>query len=331
MLPAIDGGVERRDAKYALVALFAIVVVTVGWWALALWPAPGNPEWLARARLACFNMGPDGLPDVAGWMLLVGQPVSMLGFLALVWPQELATGLASVTRSRTGRSALAGTALVIAVGAGAAGVRVSTALAARTPPSVLPTVMTADEHPRLDRDAPSLDLVDQRGARVTLQSLRGRPALLTFAFANCHDICPVVVAQARAVRDAVWPRGDAALVIVTLDPWRDTPDRLPALASRWGLEGARDHVLGGTVADVEAVLDAWHVARTRDGATGQVSHPPLTYLLDATGRIAFVTLSGHDVLRGLADRMSPANARGGATDAPDRNGPQRVPVDLQEE
>ena len=283
----------------------AIVVVTVGWWGLALWPAPGNPEWLTRARLACFNMGPDGLPDAAGWMLLTGQPVSMLGFLALVWPRELAAGVGLVVRSRTGRAALVCTALILAAGLGAAGVRVTAALAARTPPSALPSVMSADEHPRLDRDAPTLDLLDQRGDRVTLESLRGRPALVTFAFANCHDICPVVVAQARAVRDAVWPGGEAALVIVTLDPWRDTPDRLPSLATRWGLDGEHDHVLGGSVPDVEAVLDAWNVARSRDRATGQVAHPPLTYLVDAKGRIAFATLSGHDVLRRLAERVAP--------------------------
>jgi protein SCO1 len=313
MPSAGDGHVDPRDARYALIALAAIAVVTCGWWALALWPAAGDPEWLTRARAACFNAGPDGLPDVSGWMLLVGQPVSMVGFLALVWPRELAGGVRLAVGRRSGRAAMAGTALCLVAGLVAAGARVSTAVAARTPPEVLPAVMSADEHPRLDRDAPRLGLVDQRGAQVTLDTLRGRPALVTFAFANCHDICPVIVAQARAVRDAVWPGGEASLVIVTLDPWRDTPDRLPVLASRWGLEGPRDHLLGGTIDDVEAVLDAWHVARTRDGATGQVSHPPLTYLLDATGRIAFVTLSGHDVLRELAERVTAPPASGGTT------------------
>lgn len=298
------GDHETRDGQYALVALAAIFAVTVGWWALALWPVPGNPAWLDRARIACFNTGPDGLPDASGWMLLIGQPLGMFGFLVLVWPREVAAGLSRAARGTLGKTALALAVLIALGGLTGAGVRVVSAIAARAPRTDLPVVMTAEEHPRLDRQAPALDLVDQRGERVTLETLDGRPALVTFAFANCHDICPVVVEQARAARDAVWTRDGAALVIVTLDPWRDTPARLPVLASRWSLDGARDYILSGTVDEVEAVLDAWNVARTRDTATGQIAHPPLTYVLDRTGAIAFVTLSGGDVLRGLAERAA---------------------------
>jgi hypothetical protein len=37
---------------------------------------------------------------------------------------------------------------------------------------------------------------------------------------------------------------------------------------------------------VEAALDAWDVPRTRDLATGEVTHPSLVYVIDAAGRIA---------------------------------------------
>lgn len=307
---------DARDGRYAVAALAAILGVTVAWWALALWPAPANPEWLARARLACFNAGPDGLPDASGWLLLVGQPLAMVTFLALAWPREVCLGLVQAARSRLGRSVIVLSGVMLMAGTAGAVMRVTTARAASTPPTALPAAMTADEHPRLHRPAPGLDLLDHRGRRVSLATLQGRPALVTFAFANCHDICPVVVAQARAAREATWPADEAALVIVTLDPWRDTPDRLPALASRWGLDGPRDHVLGGTVDEVEAVLDAWNVARSRDTATGQVAHPPLTYLLDAQGRIAFVTLSGYEVLRDLAGRLASPAGMSRVTDLP---------------
>lgn len=303
-MSAGQDGHAARDGQYALVALVAILAVTVGWWALALWPVPGNPAWLDRARIACFNTGPDGLPDASGWMLLIGQPLGMFGFLVLVWPREVATGLSRAARGPLGKTALALVVLIVLGGLSGAAMRVGAGIAARAPRTDLPVVMTAEEHPRLDRQAPALDLVDQRGQRVTLASLEGRPALLTFAFANCHDICPVVVEQARAARDAAWTREGAALVVVTLDPWRDTPARLTMLADRWSLDGARDYILSGTVDEVEAVLDGWNVARTRDTATGQIAHPPLTYVLDDNGTIAFVTLSGGEVLRQLAERVN---------------------------
>lgn len=297
--PAIRAG----DGRLALMAMGAVLLVTIGWWALALWPVEGNPEWLDRTRIACFNTGPDGLPDASGWMLLIGQPLGMFGFLVLVWPREVADGLRRATRAPVGIVGLALAALVVVGGLAGAGVRVVSALEARAPREDLPVVMTADEHPRQDKEAPDIDLVDQRGDRVSIDTLRGRPALVTFAFANCHDICPLVVEHARLARDAVWGADGASLVVITLDPWRDTPARLPSLSERWSLEGPRDHVLGGSVEDVEAVLDAWNVARSRDGATGQVAHPPLTYLLDDSGRIAFVTLSGGEVLQELSRRL----------------------------
>jgi cytochrome oxidase Cu insertion factor (SCO1/SenC/PrrC family) len=62
-------------------------------------------------------------------------------------------------------------------------------------------------------------------------------------------------------------------------------------------------MLGGSVEEVEAVLDAWNVARTRNPTTGDVAHPPLTYLVDPDGTIAFATLSGRETIAALIDRL----------------------------
>jgi len=40
-----------------------IVAVTVGWWALALWPVPGNPAWLDRARIVPESGARDEVVD----------------------------------------------------------------------------------------------------------------------------------------------------------------------------------------------------------------------------------------------------------------------------
>lgn len=58
-------------------------------------------------------------------------------------------------------------------------------------------------------------------------------------------------AVALRVRGASEP----VMIVLTLDPWRDTPARLPALASAWGL-GPDAYLLSGEVVEVEAALDA---------------------------------------------------------------------------
>jgi len=296
-----EGGMEERDGKLALLALVGVLAVTVVWWALALWPVPGEtPAWLDRARLVCFNAGPDGMPDASGWLLLIGQPLGMFGFLVVVWPRPLARGLRWAGGNPGGRVGLSLALLVVVGGLAGTSVRVANAAQARFPLLSLPVQMSAAEHPRLDREPAELGLLDQRGRRVTLEDLQGVPGVVTFAFGNCHDICPLVVQHARDARDqALGPEG-GFLVVVTLDPWRDTPSRLESLARRWSLEGERDHLLSGTVEEVEAVLDAWNVARSRDVTTGDVAHPPLFYLLDGEGRVAHITMSGREVIAELA-------------------------------
>ena len=159
-------------------------------------------------------------------------------------------------------------------------------------------------YPRLDRAAPALDLVGHDGARRSLASLRGRPVLVTFAFAHCTTICPLIVQDALAAQAAL--RGTdiyPALLIVTLDPWRDTPARLATMAAAWTLPAGDAWVLGGGVAEVELTLTEWQVPRTRDALTGDIVHPSLIYVLDADGRIAFAATGGADVITALLRRL----------------------------
>jgi protein SCO1/2 len=198
-------------------------------------------------------------------------------------------------------------AALVTLGAVAAGARVATLarvdggaeIAAQGSISVDATLV-----PRLDRPAPALGLVDQHGARIELADLRGRPALVTFAFAHCEAVCPALVSQALAVQRRAREQGDEAprLAIVTLDPWRDTPARLSALAAGWGL-GDDAAVLSGSPGEVNAVLDAWRVPRERDSTTGQLAHPALVYVLDADTRVAFAANGDARTLEALLARL----------------------------
>ncbi len=80
-------------------------------------------------------------------------------------------------------------------------------------------------------------------------------------------------------------RTDIPLVVVTVDPWRDVPSRLSAIANGWGM-AANDLVLGGEIGRVNDALDRWGVGRSRDETTGDVSHAVLVVLVDADHRAA---------------------------------------------
>ena len=328
--PAASAGAVR-GAMAGLAALFAI---TVAWWALALWPTGGvPPEWLERARAVCFNTGPSGLPDASGWLLLVGQPIGMLAVLMVIAGDAVRVGVRRAFASPAGLLGVAAASGVLLAGAVLAAVRVAGAPGdaewLETASATVPAT-----YPRLDRPLPEVaGLVDQRGDAFSWERIAGRPALLTFGFGHCATVCPMTVMNAREVQDRFRAEGrEMALVVITLDPWRDTPARLPALARQFHLgaggregadagaemdegaganmDGAADgggersgsYLLSGTVADVNAALDALQVARERVEDTGDIVHPSLVYVLDGEGAIAYAA-SGHaDLIEELARR-----------------------------
>ena len=141
---------------------------------------------------------------------------------------------------------------------------------------------------RTDRPAPSLRLVDQFGRRRDLREFKGRSVIVTFAYAHCETVCPVLVRNALTAQKQLRGRARTApvVLIVTLDPARDTPARLPTIAQQWAL-GADAYVLSGPAGDVEDVLDEWQIARTTDATDGSVTHAAILNIIKPDGRVGY--------------------------------------------
>jgi protein SCO1 len=78
-------------------------------------------------------------------------------------------------------------------------------------------------------------LTDHDGRPVSLRSYRGAPVLLFFGYTHCPDVCPLTLDKlTRALRAAGRRSRDTRILLVTLDPARDTPPALKAYAARFG-------------------------------------------------------------------------------------------------
>jgi protein SCO1/2 len=260
----------------------------------------------SRAKIGCFGVHDSGLPDGGGRVGLMGSPVGMLALLLVGWRSGVARILERARSSRLVAGAAMLTIVAALVLAGGL-IRSAYARASNSPDPV--AGIGAAGHDRLDRPAPTLSLFARDGSTRTLADVRGRPALVTFAFGHCETLCPVVVHQALAARDELDRRGvETSMVVFTLDPWRDTPSRLVTLARQWGLDPARDFIVGGTVEAVEAALDAWGIARTRDERTGDIVHAGVIYLVERDGTIAFSSTGGVEHVVSLGARLLPATS-----------------------
>lgn len=144
------------------------------------------------------------------------------------------------------------------------------------------------------KQAPEFSLLDQTGKSVRLNDLRGRAVALTFVYTNCKEMCPIAISKFEEVYDKLdrSQRGKAALVAISVDPERDTVERVSQY-----VEGRRiqDKVLylTGNRPSLEAVWASYYLGVIK-GPAGEghggsaddyvVTHKMLTYLIDPEGR-----------------------------------------------
>ena len=236
---------------------------------------PGLGAWADTLLTACFGWNADARRYRLDTLILaLLQPPLFVAVVGLFYRDELRAFL----RARRGRIAVV-TAATLFLAPASWLLATAEVSATGVPPSLaaLPAPI------RDGSPGPTFALIDHRGARVTAETLRGTPVVLTFVYASCHATCPALIGRLQALETI--QTEDVRFVAVTLDPARDTPAALAGHAARWGLS-ARWHLLSGDASAVWRVLEAYHV-RAVPLSDGELAHDNVIVLLDRAGRIAF--------------------------------------------
>jgi len=131
-----------------------------------------------------------------------------------------------------------------------------------------------------------LPLTDQHGVTHDWRARRGQPQVVAMFYGACPDMCPLTIDGGKAVEHALAPaeRRRLQLLYISLDPQRDTPATLAALAHKRGLDAARWSLAIPRAQDVRSVAGVLGV-RYRRLADGQFNHTSALLLLDRDGRI----------------------------------------------
>ncbi len=139
-------------------------------------------------------------------------------------------------------------------------------------------------------------LVDQDGNIRTDQDFRGKYMLINFGYSTCPDICPTDLATISTAVDMLEHMGEQVQpIFITVDPERDTPERLKEYVSSFH---PRLMGLGGSEAQIRAVAKVYRVHRSKvilEDSWAEnylATHSSLTYLMGPDG--AFLTLFPHD-------------------------------------
>jgi protein SCO1/2 len=140
----------------------------------------------------------------------------------------------------------------------------------------------------IDPPMPSTDFVleDQHGADFRLSAQQGKVVVMTFGYTSCPDVCPTTLADFKRVQTLLGDQADQVqFVFVTVDPERDTPERLEQYMT------AFDPAFRGLHGDMRQLEHIWesygvyHEQQEVGSAAG--------YLVDHTSRIYVVDTQGN--------------------------------------
>ena len=161
------------------------------------------------------------------------------------------------------------------------------------------------------RSAPPTAGQGADGEEIRLPAGDGRPAVVTFLFTECPDVCPLIATTLRAALDELGSNADRIDVVsITVDPEDDTPRAVRRFLARYGLAGRMDYLVGSR-AELRPIWAAWGIAPQPEGGDGHASgheeeslHSAPVILVDGEGRQAGKYVPGIPfTARELADDM----------------------------
>ncbi|MBX3184311.1 MAG: SCO family protein [Polyangiaceae bacterium] len=129
-----------------------------------------------------------------------------------------------------------------------------------------------------------LKLTDQHGKAIALDEFRGHPVVISMFYATCPFACPTLIRDIKRFERSLDEASRAKLrvLLVSIDPERDTPQVLMELAERHQLDSKRYRLATAPDSDVRALAAALGF-KYRKLEGGAFNHSSLITLLDARG------------------------------------------------
>lgn len=134
------------------------------------------------------------------------------------------------------------------------------------------------------RPAARIRLPDARGGTFDTATLAGKPYLVTFLYANCPDVCPLIGDEIRAALEQLGPDASRVAVVgVSVDPRHDTAEAVQEWLKRHR-EPSQFHYVIGSEQQLTPVWKAWYAAPQIAG-NPESAHTAVVWLVDREGRL----------------------------------------------
>jgi protein SCO1/2 len=130
-------------------------------------------------------------------------------------------------------------------------------------------------------------LTDHNGIPLSLSDFRGKVVLLNFGYTHCPDICPATMLTMQRLVKLLGDDADKVQILfITLDPERDTPERLSAYMEYFNPGFI---ALTGAIEEISKVAKQYGTRFEKEAFDEEggysIAHTGVIYLVDQQGRI----------------------------------------------
>jgi len=136
-------------------------------------------------------------------------------------------------------------------------------------------------------DLAEFSLLDQDGVTFTRSRLEGRWNLVFFGFTHCPDVCPLTLRVLAKARQQMLDAGQDELpriVLISVDPERDTPEVIGQYVSNFGEDAIG---VTGELSELRKLTDGLGIFFEKSGSDGDnysVDHSAVVIVVDPDGR-----------------------------------------------
>jgi protein SCO1/2 len=139
---------------------------------------------------------------------------------------------------------------------------------------------------------PDFEFTNQDKEPISNKTYEGKVYVLEFFFASCPTICPKMHQSLLKVQDEFYGNPDFGIVSITIDPKRDTPERLKKYAQDHNATLKNWHFLTGDIDNIYKLANEGFklYAGENEEAEGGFEHSGLFALIDREGYIRSRTI-----------------------------------------
>ena len=127
---------------------------------------------------------------------------------------------------------------------------------------------------------------DHTGNSLTLKQLQGKVRVVAFVYTYCEHTCPIIVARIKAIMAKLneQAKQNTMVTLVTLDPERDTVERVQQYMQEKKLNTTSWQILVGDADDV-LTLSALFGVRYKPMGQSDIAHSNIVSVIDQQGRL----------------------------------------------